>query len=132
MPTFWEHTVHVICTAEAMPGAIAALDLAFPRDDGSPRNPATPELYGCQLSASGAEPVTHYGSSFVVTEPIRQRLEGLGLAQAHGVTYWRCTNPGGELIATNHEGANPSQMFFFDDAILSLNLQRIQPAFYDG
>jgi len=130
--TDWIHCVHVICTAEAIGGAIAALDIAFPCDDGTPRNPATPELYGCQLSADGKMPATHYGSSFVATEEIRARLESLGLASVPGVTYWRCTNPGGELIATNHEGANPSQMFFFDDAILSLNLQRIQPAFYDG
>ena len=57
--TNWIHAVHVICTAEAIGGAIAALDIAFPCDDGIPRNPAAPELYGCQLSPTGTEPATH-------------------------------------------------------------------------
>ena len=86
MPTEWIHAVHVICDAASIDGAIAALDIAFPKDDGTPRNPATPELYGCSLSADGTAPSTHYGSSFVVTEPIRQRLEGLGLAQTPGIS----------------------------------------------
>lgn len=130
--TDWIHAVHVICAADAIGGAIAALDIAFPCDDGTTRNPAMPELYGCQLSPDGTMPATHYGSSFVITEEIRARLESLGLARVPGVTYWRCTNPGGELIATNHEGVNSGQMFFFDDAVSSLNLQRIQTAFYGG
>lgn len=126
MPTHWEHAVHVICTAEAIGGAIAALDIAFPCDDGVPRNPATPELYGCQLSADGTAPATHYGSSFVVTEEIRARLESLGLASVSGVTYWRCTNPGGVLVASNHAESMPGAQFSFDDAAAALGLQRVQ------
>lgn len=126
--TDWIHAVHVICTADAIGGAIAALDIAFPCDDGTPRDPATPELYGCQLSASGAEPVTHYGSSFVVTEEIRARLESLGLASVPGVTYWRCTNPGGVLVASNHAESTPGSQFSFDNAAAVLGLQRVQVA----
>lgn len=129
MLTRWEHAVHVICTGDAIGGAIAALDIAFPCDDGVPRNPATPELYGCQLSASGAEPATHYGSSFVVTEAIRAHLESLGLASVPGVTYWRCTNPGGVLVASNHAESTPGSQFSFDDAAAALGLQRVQVAY---
>ena len=126
MPTKWIHAVHVICNSEAIGGAIAALDVAFPRDDGAPRNPATPELYGCQLSADGTAPATHYGSSFVVTEEIRARLESLGLGSVPGVTYWRCTNPGGVLVASNHAESMPGAQFSFDDAAAALGLQRVQ------
>lgn len=124
--TDWIHSVHVICSADAIGGAIAALDIAFPCDDGTPRNPAAPELYGCQLSADGTTPATHYGSSFVVTEEIRARLESLGLASVPGVTYWRCTNPGGVLVASNHAESIPGSQFSFDDAAAALGLQRVQ------
>ena len=84
-----------------MPGAIAALDIAFPCDDGTPRNPANPANYGQELSATGADPVTSYGAAFCVTEPIRQALEAVGLASTPGISYWRCSNPEGILAATN-------------------------------
>lgn len=129
MPTEWIHAVHVVCTANAVGGAIAALDIAFPCDDGTPRNPATPEQYGCSLSADGTAPSTHYGSSFVVTEEIRARLESLGLASVPGVTYWRCTNPGGVLVASNHAESIPGSQFSFDDVAAALGLQRVQVAY---
>jgi hypothetical protein len=84
-----------------MPGAIAALDIAFPCDDGTPRNPANPANYGQELSATGVDPVTSYGAAFCVTEPIREALEAIGLASTPGVSYWRCRNPEGILAATN-------------------------------
>jgi hypothetical protein len=121
--TDWIHAVHVICDAASVGGAIAALDIAFPCDDGLARNPATPANYGCQLSANGELPATHYGSSFVVTEQIRANLENLGLASVPGVTYWRCTNPGGVLVVTNHASGGPiGQQFGFDDAVAALSL----------
>lgn len=126
MPTRWEHAVHVICTAGSMPGAITALDLAFPRDDGAPRNPATPELYGCQLSPTGTEPATHYGSSFVVTEAIRQHLESLGLAQTPGVSYWRAGNPDDILHASNWPGQQVGMAWTFDDSLAAMGLKRLQ------
>lgn len=126
MPTHWIHAVHVVCDAASIGGAIAALDIAFPCDDGSARNPSTPEQYGCQLSANGELPATHYGSSFVVTEEIRAHLESLGLASVPGVTYWRCTNPGGVLVASNHASGGPiGQQFNFDDAVKSLGLSQV-------
>ena len=84
-----------------MPGAIAALDIAFPCDDGTPRNPANPANYGQELSATGTDPGTSYGAAFCVTEPIREALEAIGLASTPGVSYWRCSNPEGILAATN-------------------------------
>ena len=83
-------------------GAIAALDVAFPCDDGTPRDPNTPQSYGCELSPNGTDPVTHYGSSFVITEEIRQNLENAGLANTPGITYWRCSNPEAILQTTNY------------------------------
>ena len=106
MSTIWVHQVFVIGSAEAMPGAVAALDIAFPCDDGQPRNPNNPASVGCKLSANGESPATHYGAAFLVTESIRENLEGMGLAQTPGITYWRSSNPGGILAATNHQ---PSQ-----------------------
>jgi hypothetical protein len=108
MATEWAHQVFVFGVSQAMPGAIVALDIAFPRDDGQQRNPAEPELVGCKLSANGLEPVTHYGAAFSVTEAIRENLEGLGLAQTPGITYWRCSNPEGILASTNHPASEAS------------------------
>ena len=126
MATLWEHQVYVIALAQAMPGAIAALDIAFPCDDGAPRNPATPELYGCKLSANGLEPATHYGSSFVVTESIRQALESMGLDDTPGITYWRCGNPDGILHATNNPGQSTGMLWGFADSLTAMGLQQVQ------
>ena len=126
MPTLWEHQVHVISLAQAMPGAIAALDIAFPCDDGAPRNPATPELYGCKLSANGLEPATYYGSSFVVTESIRQALESMGLDDTPGISYWRCGNPDGILHASNYPDQEIDIPWTFDACVSAMGLQRVQ------
>jgi len=126
MPTKWIHAVHVICTAEAIGGAIAALDIAFPCDDGAPRDPSHPERYGCKLSANGQEPPTHYGASFSVTEQIRQRLEAMGLAQTPGISYWRCSNPEGILQTSNWPNQQTGMPFVFDDAATAMGLQRVQ------
>lgn len=102
MPTAWEHQVFVIGAAAVAPGVVAALDAAFPRDDKAPRNPADVEKVACPMSASGADPATHYGAAFSIKETIRAQLEGMGLAATPGVIYWRCSNPEGILTATNH------------------------------
>lgn len=106
MPTQWEHQVFVICAEASIGGAIQALDIAFPRDDGKPRDPAKPEQVGCRLNGPGGS--IYYGAAFSVTEQIRETLEGLGLASVPGVTYWRCGNPSGLLTTTNHAGSMPS------------------------
>lgn len=126
MATSWEHQVHVIALAQAMPGAIAALDIAFPCDDGAPRDPATPELYACKLSANGLEPATHYGSSFAVTESIRQALESMGLDDTPGITYWRCGNPDGILHASNYLNQAIDIPWNFDNCVAAMGLQRLQ------
>jgi hypothetical protein len=126
MSTLWEHQVHVIALAQAMPGAIAALDIAFPCDDGAPRNSATFELYGCKLSANALEPATHYGSSFVVTEAIRARLESMGLAQTPGIAYWRCGNPDEILHASNYPDQTTGISWSFDASVSVMGLQRVQ------
>jgi hypothetical protein len=126
MSTAWEHQVHVIALAQAMPGAISALDIAFACDDGAPRDPATPELYGCKLSANGSEPATHYGSSFVVTESIRARLESMGLAQTLGIAYWRCGNPDEILHASNYPDWSIGMPWSFDACVSAMGLQRVQ------
>jgi hypothetical protein len=126
MPTIWEHQVHVIALAQAMSGAIAALDIAFPCDDGAPRDPAHPEWYGCKLSANGSEPATHYGSSFVVTEAIRQALESLGLDDTPGINYWRCGNPDEILHASNYPDQTTGISWSFDASVSVMGLQRVQ------
>jgi len=126
MPTIWEHQVHVIALAQAMPGAIAALDIAFPCDDGAPRDAAHPEWYGCKLSANGLEPATHYGSSFVVTEAIRARLESMGLAQTPGIAYWRCGDPDEILHASNYPDQTTGILWSFDASVSVMGLQRVQ------
>lgn len=127
MSTNWLYCVHVICAAETMAGAIQALDIAFPKDDGTPRDPNTPQSYGCELSPNATEPVTHYGSSFVITEEIRQNLENAGLANTPGITYWRCSNPEGILQTTNNpDTSDIGNPFTFDDCLSKLNLKRVQ------
>lgn len=128
MATMWAHRVFVIGVAASMPGAIAALDIAFPRDDGQPRDPSKPDQVGCQLSANGQAPVTHYGAAFSVTEPIRDRLEGMGLAQTPGIVYWRCSNPEGILVTTNHPASQSSigQPWDWQQCLSAVGLQAVQ------
>jgi hypothetical protein len=131
MKTQWEHQVFVIGLAEAMPGAIAALDIAFPCDDGQPRDPSKPELVGCKLSGNGQAPATHYGAAFSVTELIRENLEGMGLAQTPGITYWRCSNPEGILAATNHQASltNIGQPWDWHQSLVAVGVQNVnEPA----
>ena len=103
METIWKHSVYVICTSASMPGAIAALDVAFPCDDENPRDPTKPDQVGCRLSATGQAPATHYGAAFSVTEEIRENLESMGLANTPGIIYWRCSNPEMILATTNNQ-----------------------------
>ena len=125
--TIWIHQVFVIGEAASMPGAIAALDIAFPCDDGSPRDAAHPEHYASKYSANGQLPATHYGAAFVVTEPIRANLESMGLANTPGITYWRTSNPEGILATTNHVGSRPQigQPFAWSDCLAKMNLQYV-------
>ena len=127
MHTIWVHQVYVLGEAAAMSGAIAALDIAFPCDDGSPRDATKPELYGSKYSVNGLEPATHYGSAFVVTEEIRQKLEELGLAQTSGITYWRTSNPEGILSSTNYtaDSVKIGQPWDWQDCLQSLGLKTI-------
>jgi len=110
-----------------MPGAIAALDIAFPCDDGTPRNPANPANYGQELSATGADPVTSYGAAFCVTEEIREALEAIGLASTPGVSYWRCSNPEGVLMATNDplSESKIGEAWSYADSLAAMNLQNV-------
>ena len=126
MSTNWKYTAHVICSAESMPGAIQALDIAFPKDDGTPRDASQPQQYGCELSLNGQLPAIHYGSSFVVTEETRKNLENIGLANTPGVTYWRCGNPDGILQTTNHPNeAHIGESWSFDNCVSELGLSRV-------
>lgn len=124
MSTQWEHQVFVVCHSAAIGGAITALDVAFPRDDGQPRNPALPGQVGCQLTGAGG---TYYGAAFSVTEHIRVTLEGLGLASVPGVTYWRCGNPSGLLTTTNHPASIPSigQPWDWQNCLTALGLTQV-------
>lgn len=128
MPTQWIHQVLVIGSAESMPGAIAALDIAFPRDDGQQRDPSKPEEVGCQLSVNGQSPATHYGAAFSVTETIRENLEGMGLAQTPGIVYWRCSNPEGLLQTTNYPASQASigQPWDWQQCLAAVGLQTVQ------
>lgn len=127
MSTIWVHQVFVIGASGAMAGAIAALDIALPCDDGQARNPNKPELVGCKLSASGESPATHYGAAFLVTESIRENLEGMGLAQTPGITYWRSSNPEGILAATNHPSSEASigQPWDWQQSLAAAGLQAV-------
>jgi hypothetical protein len=123
MATLWEHQVFVICHSAAIGGAIQALDIAFPRDDGQPRDPAQPTQVGTALSGGNG---TYYGAAFSVTEQIRETLEGLGLASVPGVTYWRCGNLSGLLTATNHAGSinKVGQAFGWNECLSALGLSQ--------
>jgi hypothetical protein len=125
MPTQWQHRVFVIGTSASIGAAIGALDVAFPRDDGQPRDLAHPGNYGVPLSASGQAPATHYGAIFSVTEPLRVQLEGMGLANVPGISYWRATNPEGVLATTNHAGsvAQIGQVWDWKDSMAKMGLQ---------
>jgi hypothetical protein len=127
MSTIWIHQVYVISEAAAMPGAIQALDIAFPCDDGQPRDPSKPELYGSKYSSTGKLPVTHYGSAFVVTESIRQNLESMGLASTPGITYWRASNPEEILTASNHPAslAHIGESWTWQECLTAMGLQPV-------
>lgn len=121
MATEWQHQVFVVCHSAAISGAISALNVAFPRDDGQPIDPGSPGRIGCYLLGPGG---AYYGACFSVTEAIREHLEGLGLASVPGVTYWRCTNPGGILTTTNHAGSTAlvGQPFTWEQAKAALGV----------
>ena len=125
--TIWAHQVFVIGEAAAMANAIQALDIAFPCDDGSPRDASHPEKYGSKYSANGQLPATHYGAAFVVTEPIRANLESMGLANTPGITYWRCSNPDGFLTKTNNIASQEQigQSWAWEDCLAKMNLQYV-------
>jgi len=127
MSTIWIYQVYVIAENAAMPGAIQALDIAFPCDDGQPRDPSKPELYGSKYSATGELPVTHYGSAFVVTEAIRQNLESMGLDTTPGITYWRASNPEGILAASSlpADQAKVGEPWAWEDCLASMALKPI-------
>ena len=127
MSTIWIHQVFVLTENAAMPGAIQALDIAFPCDDGQPRDPAHPEYYGAKYSASGNLPATHYGSAFVVTEPIRQNLESIGLDTTPGITYWRASNPEEILAASNHPAslAHIGEVWTWQECLSAMGLQPV-------
>ena len=125
--TLWIHQVFVLGEASAMPGAIAALDIAFPCDDGSPRDPAHPEKYGSKYSANGQLPATHYGCAFVVTEEIRQTFESMGLDKTPGIAYWRASNPGDILAASNQPAslAHVGEAWTWQDCLTAMGLQPV-------
>ena len=125
--TIWIHQVYVIAEASAMPGAIAALDVAFPCDDGSPRDAAHPEYYASKYSANGQAPATHYGSAFVVTEAIRQSLESMGLDTTPGIAYWRASNPEEILAASNQPAslAHVGEAWTWEDCLTAMGLQPV-------
>lgn len=127
MATIWEHQVFVIGSAAVAPGIVLALDQAFPRDDGSARTGADLAKVACAMSATGDSPATHYGAAFSITEAIRAKLEGMGLAQTPGVFYWRCSNPGGILAATNHPAslASVSQSWDWEQCKTKAGLQPV-------
>lgn len=128
MATQWKHQLYVVGASASMPGAIAALDIAFQRDDGQPRDPSKPQEVGCLLSANGQAPATHYGAAFSVTETIRENLEGLGLAETPGIVYWRCSNPYGILATTNHPASQASigQPWDWQQCLAAVGLQTVQ------
>lgn len=125
--TLWAHQVFVIGEAASMPGAIAALDIAFPCDDGSPRDAAHPEKYASRYSANGQLPATHYGAAFVVTEDIRQSLESMGLDSTPGIAYWRASNPGEILAASNLPAslAHVGEPWTWQDCLTAMSLQPV-------
>lgn len=125
--TLWIHQVFVLCEASAMPGAIAALDIAFPCDDGSPRDADHPEKYGSKYSANGQLPATHFGCAFVVTEPIRQTFETMGLDKTPGIAYWRASNPEDILAASNQPAslAHVGEAWTWADCLASMGLQPV-------
>ena len=125
--TIWIHQVFVLGEAAAMPGAIAALDIAFPCDDGSPRDAAHPEYYAAKYSPTGQLPATHYGSAFVVTEPIRQSLESMGLDTTPGIAYWRASNPEEILVASNQPAslAHIGEVWTWQECLTAMGLQLV-------
>lgn len=128
MSTIWEHHVFVVGESSFMPAAISAIDIAFPRDDKEPRNQSKPLEIANPLSANGQLPTTHYGAAFSVTETIRENLEEMGLAETPGIIYWRCSNPEGILVTTNHPASQASigQPWDWQQCLTAVGLQTVQ------
>jgi hypothetical protein len=127
--TEWVYTYHVVVVAPAAPALIAALDSLFPKDDGVPRIPTEPWRYAVKLSATGTEPATHYGSSFTVTEDLKDAFEAGGLAAFPGLKYWRVDSLTQSLIASNTNDGDyqVGDPVSFNSCVVAENLQRIQP-----
>lgn len=129
MGTIWVYSISVICTKEASPSILQALDIAFPCDDGQPRDVNSPQKYGCSLSIDGLDPVTHYGAQFVVTEEILNAIAQVGLPAAQGVVFWRTGNPDGILQATSspNDMDKVGQIWTWTDCINSAGLKSYSP-----
>lgn len=129
MSTDWQYRVFVLCHEDSIVSAIQALDVAFPCDDLQARDPSKPELLSLPLSESGQSPPTHFGSSFSVTEQLRQTLEGMGLANTPGVLYWRMNANNGQLQTTNHQGSQSliGQEINWNQILDLCNLKEIEP-----
>lgn len=130
MATTYQHGIIFVCPVSMVSTVITGLDAVMPRSDGVPRDTAKPEDIGADLSASGTAPVTHYLSSFVITETTRLAFDSAGFTTLSGCYYWRTGNPSGLLVATNHtpSQANIGQAFSYASALTALSLQEIPPS----
>jgi len=128
MGTQWEHMLFVFCSPGSLQDAISALDLAYPRDDGIPRDTGLSSEFGPGFGESPSGPIQFYGVAIVATEEIRALLESTGIGSNSGVKYWRTTNPGGLLVTTNHQPSVESigLPWGWKDCVSSLGLVAVE------
>lgn len=117
--------LHVVLASALIPSAFTVLDQILPLQSGA-RNPATPEAYSTPLSATGANPPTHYGTTLDLTDSDRLELLASGIASVQGVKYWR-TNLGQLLEATNSQTANPPMrgQWLWADCLSDVGLHQV-------
>lgn len=127
--TQWPHTIIAIAVPAVVPSALALLDAVMPIEGGGSRSAP----FGRPLSSTGTGAPSHYLISFQATESQRVAFDTAGLDSVPGLDYWRCTNPGGLLVTTNHTASQSRQgeKFNWQDALSAKGLQFITPQIED-
>lgn len=108
---------HLIIVAAAEREAANALAATIDPDDGS-------GTFGVPLSASGLEPVTHYGCSTVSEFAMAEAMYNVQ-PTLPSVQWWRLQSASGQLIDSNTLHGLPGQRWTWSDALQAANLLSI-------
>jgi len=115
----WDYRVIIV-----VPAASKAIADAAARHIDPAQPSAEVECFSMRLSASGAEPPTHFGTYTSATEEIVQEMASM-LPQISGVMFWR-HGVGGDLQASNVTDPT-GQPWGWQESMAAAGLVRILP-----